>query len=135
MADMAPTLKANILMKKPIIRVKRVYEKPLKEDGLRVLVDRLWPRGLTKEAASVEEWTRDLAPSTPLRKWFGHDPQLWPEFRKRYRTELDENDAVEEFISSHTDNSTITLVHAARDEAHNHAIILREYLNARFHAY
>ena len=73
-----------------MIRVKRVYEKPSRTDGLRILVDRLWPRGLTKERAAVKLWLKDLAPSTELRKWFGHDPAKWKEFESRYRTELRE---------------------------------------------
>lgn len=111
-----------------MVRVKRVYDPPSEEDGIRILVDRLWPRGLSKERAEVDLWLRDLAPSPGLREWFGHDPDKWDEFRRRYRAELSRHlDEIKPIIeASRTD--TITLVYSARDEEHNSAVALREYL-------
>jgi uncharacterized protein YeaO (DUF488 family) len=111
-----------------MVRVKRVYESPSEEDGIRILVDRLWPRGFSKARAEVDLWLRDLAPSPALRAWFEHDPAKWDEFRRRYRMELSRRlDELEPIIeASRTD--TITLVYSARDEEHNAAVALREYL-------
>ena len=113
------------------IKIKRVYEAPVKADGYRVLVDRVWPRGITKEAAAVKEWQKEIAPSTALRKWFGHDPERWKEFQKRYRDELKHNEAVIQFIEAHQSTKVLTLVYAAKDEAHNHALVLQHYLEDR----
>jgi len=113
---------------KPIIRIKRAYDKPAKEDGVRILVDRLWPRGVTKEEAAIKGWAKDLAPTTELREWFGHDPALWPEFQKKYKAELKKNEAVEAFLEEHREEKVLTLVYAAKDEQHNHAIVLQQYL-------
>jgi uncharacterized protein YeaO (DUF488 family) len=110
------------------IHIKRVYDKPLKKDGCRVLVDRLWPRGVKKEEAALDEWIKDLAPSPSLRKWWAHDPVLWNEFQKRYEAELVSNKAVEAFIQEHNDKPVITLVYGARDKEHNHALVLQNYL-------
>ncbi len=110
-------------------RVKRIYEAADPKDGFRVLVDRVWPRGLTKEAARIDLWLRDVAPSTPLRKWFGHDPALWDEFRKRYFAELDQNlDLVEEILNI-AGKKSVTLLFGAKDEQHNNAVALKDYLN------
>ncbi|MBO9154494.1 DUF488 domain-containing protein [Chitinophaga sp. GCM10012297] len=119
---------------KPAVHIKRAYEPQQKEDGFRVLVDRLWPRGLTKEEAAVDEWAKELAPSNELRKWFGHDPERWKEFQQRYKTELKENPAVKEFISAHKNKKHITLIYSAKDEAHNQAVVLKEYLAHAFSA-
>lgn len=108
------------------IKIKRVYEKPDKEDGFRILVDRLWPRGLTKEKASVDLWLKDIAPSTELRKWFGHDPEKWKEFRKRYRNELKKNEGQVSLLKDQMKKGTVTLVYGAKDEEHNEAFILKE---------
>lgn len=110
------------------IRVKRVYTAPTTDDGLRVLVDRLWPRGLSKEKAKVDEWEKELAPSTELRQWFGHEPDKWEEFHKRYSAELEANPAVSAFLAAHAKEACITLVYGAKDEEHNQAIVLKEYL-------
>jgi uncharacterized protein YeaO (DUF488 family) len=109
------------------VRVKRVYETPSKSDGKRILVDRLWPRGLTKEKAGIDIWLKEVAPSTELRKWFGHDPERWGEFVKRYLDELKSNPALDELqnLARHGD---VTLVYAARDEQHNEALVLKEIL-------
>lgn len=97
-----------------------------------MLVDRLWPRGIKKEEADVDEWNKDLAPSPQLRKWFGHDPALWTEFQKKYKAELKENDAVADFVEGHEDKKVITLVYGAKDEEHNHAIVLQHYLQQKY---
>ncbi len=113
------------------IALKRAYEKPARSDGMRVLVDRLWPRGLTKDAAAVELWLKDVAPSTELRKWFGHDPAKWSEFQKRYRRELHENrDAVRQLKQTCRQHK-VTLVYGARDEEHNAALVLKNVLEGR----
>ncbi|SCZ54488.1 DUF488 domain-containing protein [Thiohalomonas denitrificans] len=113
------------------IRTKRVYETPAKADGLRILVDRVWPRGVKKEQAAVQHWMKSLAPSSDLRKWFGHDPNRWSEFQERYRRELDKTpDAVAEICRA-AGEGTITLIYSARDDVHNNAVALREYLLKR----
>lgn len=111
-----------------VISTKRIYDKPLKKDGYRVLVDRIWPRALSVESAAISDWAKNLAPSVALRKWFGHDPELWPEFRKKYRGELRKNKHVEEFLEKCQEQHVITLLYGAKDTEHNHAIVLREYL-------
>jgi uncharacterized protein YeaO (DUF488 family) len=110
------------------LRLKRAYEPPAPEDGVRILVDRLWPRGLSKEKAAVDHWMKDIAPSAELRKWFGHDPERWPEFRRRYREELRRQSALLDQISGLTAGGAVTLVYSAHDEEHNDAVVLREAL-------
>ena len=112
-----------------VIVVKRVYEEPSPRDGLRVLVDRLWPRGLTKERAAVDLWLKDIAPSTKLRKWFGHDPAKWKEFQARYRKELKEQNGGLTRLKRESKKRTVTLVYGARDEEHNEAIVLKRILD------
>ena len=113
-----------------MIKLKRVYERPSPEDGLRVLVDRLWPRGLTKERAAVDEWAKDVAPSTELRKWFGHDPAKWKQFQIRYRKELRGKDALQS-LKQKCEKQTVTLLYGARDEEHNEALVLKKVLERR----
>ena len=113
----------------PMVNVKRIYEAAGPTDGFRILVDRVWPRGLTKEAARIDLWLRDVAPSTPLRKWFGHDPALWDEFRQRYFAELDQNIGLVEEILTKAAKKSVTLLFGAKDEQHNNAVALKEYLN------
>ena len=113
------------------IRIKRAYEEPDREDGTRILVDRLWPRGLTKEKASVDLWLKDVAPSTELRKWFGHDPGKWEEFRSRYKEELKRNKEPLSLLRQETAKGVVTLVYGAKDEEHNEAVILQELLSAK----
>lgn len=108
------------------MKIKRVYEKPDKDDGLRILVDRLWPRGLTKEKASIDLWLKEIAPSTELRKWFGHDPDKWDEFRKRYREELNKNKEVSSLLTEKLKQGEFTLVYGSRDEEHNEVLVLKE---------
>ena len=114
-----------------MIQVKRVYEKPGPRDGMRILVDRLWPRGLKKEAARVQEWRKDLAPSDALRRWFKHDPDKWTEFRRRYREELSETEKMDELrrLAAVAKRKRITLVYGAADEEHNQAVALKELLD------
>jgi uncharacterized protein YeaO (DUF488 family) len=110
----------------PIIKIKRVYEAPEKDDGHRVLIDRLWPRGIKKEA--ITDWEKELAPTTELRTWFDHQAERWPEFKKRYHAELKKNDYVNSFIKKHKTSKTITLLYASKDEEHSHVSVLRDYL-------
>jgi uncharacterized protein YeaO (DUF488 family) len=111
-----------------MIELKRVYEKPARRDGLRVLVDRLWPRGLSKERAAVNLWLKEAAPSTELRKWFGHDPAKWKQFQARYRKELDGKKDVIKLLKEKSKGQTVTLVYSARDEEHNGALVLKGVL-------
>ncbi len=108
------------------IRIKRVYEQPDKHDGRRILVDRLWPRGLTKEKASVDLWLKDIAPSTTLRKWFGHDPEKWMEFKERYLVELKNNSEQIRLLKQELDKGVVTLVYGTKDEEHNEAVVIQE---------
>jgi uncharacterized protein YeaO (DUF488 family) len=110
------------------VRLKRVYEPPSPEDGVRVLVDRLWPRGLRKADAAVDRWMKDVAPSTELRQWFGHDPERWQEFRRRYARELQQHSTSIGELRELVRHDTVTLVFGARDEEHNDAVVLREVL-------
>jgi uncharacterized protein YeaO (DUF488 family) len=110
------------------IRLKRAYDEPSPDDGLRVLVERLWPRGLTKERAAVDLWVKDLAPSPELRRWYHHDPALWEEFQKRYRAELRQKKDLVEELRQKAGGGTVTFVYAARDEEHNSALVLKDYL-------
>lgn len=110
------------------IHLKRAYEKPSRSDGLRILVERLWPRGLSKERAAVDVWLKEIAPSPELRRWFGHDPAKWEEFQKRYWAELDANPEAVAELRGKTGKGTVTFVYAARDEQHNGALALKEYL-------
>jgi uncharacterized protein YeaO (DUF488 family) len=112
------------------IFIRRAYDDPTQEDGYRVLVDRVWPRGRSKETLKLDEWVRELAPGTELRKWFGHDPQRWDAFQQRYRSELDseEMQARMRQLLSDAGGQPITLVYGARDEEHNQAIVLRDVL-------
>lgn len=113
------------------IRVKRVYEAPAAEDGLRILVDRLWPRGLKKEAARLDLWLREAGPSDELRRWFGHDPGRWEEFRRRYAEELATKAELLEKIVAPAREGPVTLLYGAKDGEHNQAVALRDYLEAR----
>jgi uncharacterized protein YeaO (DUF488 family) len=113
------------------IRIKRAYEQPDVEDGERILVDRLWPRGLTKEKAKVDLWLKDVAPSTELRKWFAHDPARWTEFRTRYRQELKSNKEQLSLLRQEAAKGTVTLIYAAKDQEHNEAVILQRLLKAK----
>jgi uncharacterized protein YeaO (DUF488 family) len=112
------------------IRLKRIYDLPRPDDGLRILVDRLWPRGVSKQSAAVDRWLREIAPSDSLRKWYGHEPQRWTEFRRRYREELRAQRALVSDLRKLARRRRITLLFAAHDEKHNNAVVLRELLGA-----
>ena len=111
------------------VKIKRVYETPSKTDGERILVDRLWPRGLTKEKADIDIWLKDIAPSTALRKWFGHDPKKWTEFRKKYLRELKDNEEQVSILKELLKKGAVTLVYGAKDEENNEARVLENLLN------
>lgn len=111
------------------VRIKRVYEEPAKEDGKRILVDRLWPRGLTKQKADIDLWLKEIAPSTGLRKWFSHDPDKWNEFRKKYLQEIKQNKEQVSILKEHLKEGAVTLVYGAKDKEHNEALVLQELFN------
>lgn len=110
------------------LKLKRAYAPPARGDGLRILVDRLWPRGLKKDSAALDDWIKEVAPSPGLRQWFGHDPERWSEFRRRYAAELRAQADALERIRALARKRPVTLIYAARDEAHNHALVLRDAL-------
>lgn len=112
-----------------VIRIKRIYEPPETSDGKRLLVDRLWPRGIAREAAHIDAWIKDVAPSDALRHWYSHDVQKWAQFRARYLAELQQNPAVTELRHHMQQTKTLTLLYAAKDAEHNNAVVLREFLN------
>ena len=111
-----------------MIKLKRAYEKPTREDGERILVERLWPRGLTKLEAKIDLWLKDIAPSAELRKWFGHEPEKWVEFRRRYKQELKDKGELIKQLKRLARAGTITLIYAARDEERNSALVLKGVL-------
>lgn len=111
-----------------MIKIKRAYEVPEENDGYRVLVDRLWPRGVSKEGLKIDQWMKDIAPSDELRKWFGHEAEKWDEFKRRYFDELEGEKELLEELKNHIEKSQVTLVYAAKDELHNNAAALKEYL-------
>jgi uncharacterized protein YeaO (DUF488 family) len=111
-----------------MIHLKRAYERPSKADGERVLVERLWPRGLTKTRAAVDLWLKEVAPSPELRKWFGHDPQKWEQFERRYWKELQGREEALDLLRRKAQQHTLTFVYAARDEEHNGAVALKAFI-------
>jgi uncharacterized protein YeaO (DUF488 family) len=113
------------------VKLKRAYEPPAADDGIRILVDRLWPRGLSKQRAAIDQWMKDISPSTELRKWFGHDTSRWDEFRRRYAKELRQHHELLDQLRSLAREGPITLVYSARDEAHNDAVELRQVILGR----
>jgi uncharacterized protein YeaO (DUF488 family) len=114
-----------------MLKLKRAYDPAARDDGTRILVERLWPRGLSKEKLRVDAWPKDVGPTTTLRKWFSHDPEKWPEFRARYFRELDSRPESWESILSAAKRRRVTLVYSSHDELHNNAVALRDYLNAK----
>lgn len=114
-----------------MFHLKRVYEEPSSKDGYRILVERLWPRGLSKERAAVDLWLKDVAPSPELRKWFNHDPTKWKEFQRRYKAELKEKKDAVKLLKQKSEEGTVTLVYAAHDEEHNGALVLKQLLERR----
>jgi uncharacterized protein YeaO (DUF488 family) len=111
-----------------MIKVKRIYDQPSSHDGRRILIDRLWPRGIKKDGAPIDEWLKDIAPSNELRKWFGHDPAHWQEFKKKYARELRSQKDLAEKLKEEARHGTITLLFAAKDIEHNNAVALKEIL-------
>jgi uncharacterized protein YeaO (DUF488 family) len=118
---------------KPDIRVKRIYAPKAADDGCRVLVDRVWPRGMTREAAAIDHWLKDIGPSTALRKWFGHRPERWAEFAPRYRAELKDAAAqpLLQELAALAAAGPLTLLYSARDEEHNQAVVVAQVLRAK----
>ena len=113
------------------IRLKRAYEPPASDDGIRILIDRLWPRGVKKTNAAIDEWMKEIAPSTKLRKWFSHDPERWQEFRRRYQPEIRHHPDEFDRLRTLARRGRITLVFSAHDEAHNDAVVLKDLLLER----
>jgi uncharacterized protein YeaO (DUF488 family) len=111
------------------LQIKRVYEPSDDGDGKRILVDRLWPRGVSKTEARVDVWLKAVAPSPALRRWFGHDPGKWSEFRRRYRDELEKNSEAVDVLKKEIGHKTATLLYGARDSEHNHAIVLKDFID------
>jgi uncharacterized protein YeaO (DUF488 family) len=124
MASISPRAEEHLMQ----IWTKRVYEEPGQQDGMRVLVDRIWPRGVSKDEALIDHWLKDIAPSTELRKWFNHDPQKWVEFKKKYFLELKGKDEELEELLRMAHKGRVTLVYGAKDQEHNNAVALKEYL-------
>jgi uncharacterized protein YeaO (DUF488 family) len=112
------------------IQLKRIYEAGSKDDGYRILVDRLWPRGFTKEKAALDLWLKEIAPSNELRKWFGHDPDKWKEFQKKYRQELKQNKEAVEILKDYIQKGNVTLLYAAKDEEHNEAQVIKDFISS-----
>ncbi len=111
-----------------MLKIKRIYDQPSASDGTRVLVDRLWPRGLTKEKARLDDWMKEIAPSDELRKWFGHDEEKWQEFKRRYKSELETKTDLIQKLKSASKKGTVTLLFSAKDEENNNAAVLKEVL-------
>jgi uncharacterized protein YeaO (DUF488 family) len=111
-----------------MIKLKRAYEKPARNDGERILVERLWPRGVSKVGAKIDLWMKDVAPSAELRRWFGHEPEKWTEFRRRYQKELREKGDLIKLLKRKAKEGTVTLIYGARDEEHNSALVLKDLL-------
>lgn len=114
----------------PTVKIKRIYEPPAAGDGYRILVDRLWPRGVKKATADIDLWLKEIAPSSALRTWFAHDPAKWATFRKKYMSELKDNPAVKELTGHIRQHTTVTLLYGAKDEAHNQAVVLQQYMQS-----
>ena len=113
-----------------MIRIKRAYDRPTTDDGLRILVYRIWPRGLSKENAHLTKWLKEIAPSTALRQWFNHDPEKWQEFQYKYTLELQNNSALTE-LEQLAQQQDVTLIYAAKDIEHNNAVVLQQLLNKK----
>ena len=113
------------------VKIKRVYQQPDDQDGIRILVDRLWPRGLSEEKARVDLWLKDISPSTELRKWFAHDPKKWVEFQRRYREELSDNAEQVSLLRKEAAKGPVTLLFGAKDEKHNQAVVLQSVLGSK----
>ncbi len=117
-----------------MIKIKRVYDPPSKDDGVRILVDRLWPRGVSKESAHIDSWIKEAGPSTVLRKWFNHDPEKWTEFKKRFFAELSGKQVVVDELVGSARKGTITLLFGSKEQTYNNATALKEYIDTALHA-
>ncbi len=113
------------------IWLRRAYDPPTRNDGYRVLVDRIWPRGVSRDDAAIDHWAREMAPSDDLRRWFNHDPGRWDEFQRRYRAELEAHDDALDTLVDRVGQGRVTLVYGARDQRHNNAVVLRDVIEAR----
>lgn len=113
-----------------MVKIKRIYDKPSESDGFRVYIDRLWPRGLTKEKAKIDLWFKDIAPTTELRKWFSHDPYKWQEFQKLYCDELLANKSRKDFVSTLAQHENVTILYSAHDTEHNNAVVIQKLLDS-----
>jgi uncharacterized protein YeaO (DUF488 family) len=111
-----------------IINVKRIYEPYSESDGYRILVDRLWPRGMKKEDARIDKWLKEIAPSTELRKWYNHEPEKWDQFRQKYHAELDKSVALDGLLSDLNQHKTVTFLFSSREEKINHAVVLKQFI-------
>lgn len=114
-----------------MVKIKRIYEKPAKTDGYRILVDRLWPRGVSKQEAAIDEWFKDIAPSNELREWFGHDPAKFKSFASKYSKELSGNPATQDFLKAIKSHTMVTLLYGAKDTEHNQAVVLLDFIQRR----
>lgn len=114
-----------------MVQIKRVYEAPAEADGFRILVDRLWPRGVSKDRAAIDLWFKEISPSPELRTWFGHEPERFEAFRHKYLDELTDSPAVDKLVHLTSEHPTITLLYAAKDTANNHAVVLKELLDTK----
>ena len=112
-----------------MIKIKRIYELPEEKDGFRILVDRLWPRGISKQKARVDLWLKEIAPSDKLRKWFSHDPKKWVDFKSKYTKELESNPLLQRIKQLEKENKVLTLLYSAKDKEHNNVVVLYEILN------
>lgn len=128
MAHILGLLREYVVNYRMNIKTKRVYEQPVDSDGIRILVDRLWPRGVSKESAQLDDWMKEIAPSDELRDWFDHDPEKWEEFVERYRAELQEKQHLVDELREYADEDSLTLIYAAKDETHNNAVALKTIL-------
>lgn len=111
-----------------MIRIKRIYDEPSQEDGIRILVDKLWPRGISKDKAELDMWLKEVAPSDDLRKWFSHDPAKWEGFKERYLRELDKKTEYVDQVIERAEDNDVTLLYAAKDEKYNNAVVLMKYI-------
>jgi uncharacterized protein YeaO (DUF488 family) len=130
----AATAKQACTEVRQMLKIKRVYDPPSPNDGKRILIDRLWPRGLKKEDAKVDDWIKEVAPSTELRMWYGHDPKKWAEFKRRFFSELHRRQDLVESIVNASRKGTVTLLFGSKEERFNNAVALREFVEARMNA-
>jgi uncharacterized protein YeaO (DUF488 family) len=114
------------------VKIKRIYEPYSENDGFRILIDRLWPRGMNKEKAHIDKWVKEVAPSTALRKWFNHEPYKWDQFRIKYHSELNSSSALKELFPYINENKTVTLLFGSKEEKYNHAIVLQQFITDHF---